>query len=153
MYKRQDDYALELRSFIDDHSGDDELSRLKGIPIGKWNYLPQKNQEVIPDTNEVYALFSANGRMTGTNELVHDTGFVKIAKTGANRGPFSQVRASYVDCLLYTSDAADEEDSVDIGGTRIIKKKNNKKTKKTNIYTSKSSRSKNKETRKLKCDM
>ena len=31
-------------------------------------------------------------------------------------------------CLLYTSDAADEEDSVDIGGRRIIKKKkkNNK---------------------------
>ena len=38
-----------------------------------------------------------------------------------------------VTCLLYTSDAADEEDSVDLGGRRIInkKKKNNtdKKTK------------------------
>ena len=30
------------------------------------------------------------------------------------------------DCLLYTSDAADEEDSVDLGGRRIIKKKKNK---------------------------
>ena len=30
-------------------------------------------------------------------------------------------------CLLYTSDAADEEDSVDLGGRRIIKKKENKK--------------------------
>eukprot|EP00658_Telonema_sp_P-2_P015511 TRINITY_DN15976_c0_g1_i2.p2 TRINITY_DN15976_c0_g1~~TRINITY_DN15976_c0_g1_i2.p2 ORF type:complete len:353 (+),score=64.05 TRINITY_DN15976_c0_g1_i2:1706-2764(+) len=30
-------------------------------------------------------------------------------------------------CLLYTSDAADEEDSVDLGGRRIIKKKKNKK--------------------------
>ena len=29
-------------------------------------------------------------------------------------------------CLLYTSDAADEEDSVDLGGRRIIKKKNKK---------------------------
>ena len=26
-------------------------------------------------------------------------------------------------CLLYTSDAADEEDSVDLGGSRVIKKK------------------------------
>ena len=26
-------------------------------------------------------------------------------------------------CLLYTSDAADEEDSVDLGGHRMIKKK------------------------------
>ena len=33
-------------------------------------------------------------------------------------------------CLLYTSDAADEEDSVDLGGRRIIKKK--KKERETN---------------------
>ena len=37
-------------------------------------------------------------------------------------------------CLLYTSDAADEEDSVDLGGRRIIKKKKtNKKQKKKEI--------------------
>ena len=30
-------------------------------------------------------------------------------------------------CLLYTSDAADERSSVDLGGRRIIKKKNNEK--------------------------
>ena len=29
----------------------------------------------------------------------------------------------YEDCLLYTSDAADERSSVDLGGRRIIKKK------------------------------
>ena len=29
-------------------------------------------------------------------------------------------------CLLYTSDAADERSSVDLGGRRIIKKKNKK---------------------------
>ena len=29
----------------------------------------------------------------------------------------------YALCLLYTSDAADEEDSVDLGGSRTIKKK------------------------------
>eukprot|EP00658_Telonema_sp_P-2_P008053 TRINITY_DN13012_c0_g1_i1.p1 TRINITY_DN13012_c0_g1~~TRINITY_DN13012_c0_g1_i1.p1 ORF type:complete len:109 (-),score=17.43 TRINITY_DN13012_c0_g1_i1:65-391(-) len=31
-------------------------------------------------------------------------------------------------CLLYTSDAADEEDSVDLGGRRIIKKKKKRNT-------------------------
>eukprot|EP00658_Telonema_sp_P-2_P012419 TRINITY_DN14724_c0_g2_i2.p1 TRINITY_DN14724_c0_g2~~TRINITY_DN14724_c0_g2_i2.p1 ORF type:complete len:117 (+),score=14.21 TRINITY_DN14724_c0_g2_i2:413-763(+) len=33
-------------------------------------------------------------------------------------------------CLLYTSDAADEEDSVDLGGRRIIKKKKKEKNRK-----------------------
>src|SRR5665648_1285596 len=32
-------------------------------------------------------------------------------------------------CLLYTSDAADEEDSVDLGGRSIIKKKKQEKKK------------------------
>ena len=31
----------------------------------------------------------------------------------------------YMICLLYTSDAADERSSVDLGGRRIIKKKKN----------------------------
>ena len=34
-------------------------------------------------------------------------------------------------CLLYTSDAADERSSVDLGGRRIIKNKQQKKKKKT----------------------
>ena len=33
-----------------------------------------------------------------------------------------------ISCLLYTSDAADERSSVDLGGRRIIKKKNNNRT-------------------------
>ena len=33
-------------------------------------------------------------------------------------------------CLLYTSDAADERSSVDLGGRRIIKKKKNDKAQK-----------------------
>ena len=32
---------------------------------------------------------------------------------------------NFLGCLLYTSDAADERSSVDLGGRRIIKKKKN----------------------------
>ena len=35
-----------------------------------------------------------------------------------------QLRPQRDICLLYTSDAADERSSVDLGGRRIIKKKN-----------------------------
>ena len=31
--------------------------------------------------------------------------------------------SNFISCLLYTSDAADERSSVDLGGRRIIKKK------------------------------
>ena len=34
---------------------------------------------------------------------------------------------AYNACLLYTSDAADERSSVDLGGRRIIKKKNKRR--------------------------
>ena len=33
------------------------------------------------------------------------------------------LRSNFSTCLLYTSDAADERSSVDLGGRRIIKKK------------------------------
>ena len=54
------------------------------------------------------------------------TAFVRTPKNM----PSSQTKQSNstlcVVCLLYTSDAADERSSVDLGGRRIIKKKKNK---------------------------
>ena len=52
--------------------------------------------------------------------------WVRDLKTNEDR----QLTASKVDefrtvCLLYTSDAADERSSVDLGGRRIIQKKKN----------------------------
>ena len=40
------------------------------------------------------------------------------------------IAGRYVACLLYTSDAADERSSVDLGGRRIINKKKHIKKKK-----------------------
>ena len=39
----------------------------------------------------------------------------------------SGITIHFVNCLLYTSDAADERSSVDLGGRRIIKKKNSER--------------------------
>eukprot|EP00658_Telonema_sp_P-2_P004207 TRINITY_DN1157_c0_g1_i14.p2 TRINITY_DN1157_c0_g1~~TRINITY_DN1157_c0_g1_i14.p2 ORF type:complete len:132 (+),score=28.12 TRINITY_DN1157_c0_g1_i14:391-786(+) len=47
-----------------------------------------------------------------------------VGKGGAAlRGVGGKLGSGGNTCLLYTSDAADEEDSVDLGGRRIIKKK------------------------------
>ena len=52
-------------------------------------------------------------------------------RDAANRDDFFAMTAELLGkvCLLYTSDAADERSSVDLGGRRIIKKKRN-----TNIW-------------------
>eukprot|EP00658_Telonema_sp_P-2_P001953 TRINITY_DN10728_c0_g1_i2.p1 TRINITY_DN10728_c0_g1~~TRINITY_DN10728_c0_g1_i2.p1 ORF type:complete len:196 (-),score=18.31 TRINITY_DN10728_c0_g1_i2:4-591(-) len=58
-------------------------------------------------------------------------------------------------CLLYTSDAADEEDSVDLGGRRIIKKKkgdrNNNNTKEENTIYKKYEENSNEKEKKNRC--
>ena len=49
------------------------------------------------------------------------------------------IKPRYNSCLLYTSDAADERSSVDLGGRRTIKKKKRtkkRKKEKTNYHTS-----------------
>eukprot|EP00658_Telonema_sp_P-2_P009928 TRINITY_DN13708_c0_g1_i3.p1 TRINITY_DN13708_c0_g1~~TRINITY_DN13708_c0_g1_i3.p1 ORF type:complete len:275 (+),score=41.18 TRINITY_DN13708_c0_g1_i3:318-1142(+) len=50
--------------------------------------------------------------------------FGEIGLTGQVRAVNGPALRALEACLLYTSDAADEEDSVDLGGRRIIKKKN-----------------------------
>ena len=43
-------------------------------------------------------------------------------------GTTIETTSRVITCLLYTSDAADERSSVDLGGRRIIKKKKKQKT-------------------------
>src|SRR5664280_3741986 len=47
----------------------------------------------------------------------------RLENHGISRVFSSVISVLIIVCLLYTSDAADEEDSVDLGGRRIIKKK------------------------------
>ena len=49
-----------------------------------------------------------------------------VLKQGRGRQG-AKIVESFIVCLLYTSDAADERSSVDLGGRRIIKKKTNVK--------------------------
>ena len=57
-----------------------------------------------------------------------------LIKAAAETGKVVNIK----NCLLYTSDAADERSSVDLGGRRIIKKKNRKHKKKKKVSKEKS---------------
>ena len=56
-------------------------------------------------------------------ELISETD-VRSVVINMEHAAFDQGFARQLACLLYTSDAADERSSVDLGGRRIIKKKN-----------------------------
>ena len=55
----------------------------------------------------------------------HDVSFTTDLRQKADK--FYSIVTNSRDCLLYTSDAADERSSVDLGGRRIIKKKKKRK--------------------------
>ena len=62
-----------------------------------------------------------------TNSIVRsvDAVYTDFGNTNFNIGYCNLAESWPGICLLYTSDAADERSSVDLGGRRIIKKKNN----------------------------
>ena len=66
----------------------------------------------VETQNDVIGQFDTGGRFVFGKEDLQHIGFLIVDQT--NRCAI---------CLLYTSDAADERSSVDLGGRRIIKKK------------------------------
>src|SRR5665648_733014 len=81
--------------------------------------LPQ-NSKIMLQPNKVY-------------NFIEPINLSKSFQIDLNGSTINYVGAGYLfnftglnSCLLYTSDAADEEDSVDLGGRRIIKKKKKK---------------------------
>ena len=70
----------------------------------------------VATDNDWIMLEIANG-MLGTESTM--TGFRGLAQNVGGKLKSTQLWS----CLLYTSDAADERSSVDLGGRRIIKKK------------------------------
>ena len=95
----------------------------------------------------VYRCFFFFQAEDGIRDLVRSRGLGDVYKRQPNdrhgaRGVAGMVRGAAFEplagithryrscrtCLLYTSDAADERSSVDLGGRRIIKKKRRRKT-------------------------
>ena len=71
-----------------------------------------------------FCLVSSDSDYTRLATRIRETG-IFVMGIGEKKTPKPFVNAC--DCLLYTSDAADERSSVDLGGRRIIKQKTKKK--------------------------
>src|SRR5665648_298990 len=106
-----------------DLEGDDnmKLRRTLANQIGLLHGIARKYNIPVLITNQIYTdINTGNAVPLGGNMMEHiSKAIIELQKISPNR------RSAI--CLLYTSDAADEEDSVDLGGRRIIKKKKKKK--------------------------
>ena len=82
-----------------------------------------------PDAQDLYAVLD----LPLWDNLAHNpVKFLReVSQENLNRAASD---ASYTACLLYTSDAADERSSVDLGGRRIIKKKKKKEHRRAALH-------------------
>src|SRR5664279_2312813 len=82
----------------------------------------QQHNPILEKIAKIYGIDSWDKieaiRYTWNGEI---TGLFKLSRTWTWEPKTNKVSYQGKDCLLYTSDAADEEDSVDLGGRRIIK--------------------------------
>eukprot|EP00658_Telonema_sp_P-2_P075501 TRINITY_DN65082_c0_g1_i1.p1 TRINITY_DN65082_c0_g1~~TRINITY_DN65082_c0_g1_i1.p1 ORF type:complete len:127 (+),score=28.64 TRINITY_DN65082_c0_g1_i1:213-593(+) len=81
----------------------------------QYKLIPKAAAKAIRDWAGMAGLLP----LTSNNGMCRVCTAVEVLKLKSKRNVEKQ---EYL-CLLYTSDAADEEDSVDLGGRRIIKKK------------------------------
>src|SRR5665648_1249109 len=92
--------------------------------------LPSKEPEILKEWEDDNIYNKVQNARTGRPKFIlHDgppyaNGDIHLGH--AINKILKDIVVKYKTCLLYTSDAADEEDSVDIGGRRIIKKKKKK---------------------------
>mgnify|MGYP003380348295 CR=1 FL=1 len=78
---------------------------------------------------------NATVSMIPNSNVIHGSG-QNWNINNSTRGNESQLDRPMI-CLLYTSDAADERSSVDLGGRRIIKKKNRQNLHRCQVDTNK----------------
>src|SRR5678816_415644 len=94
------------------------------VSTASWN----STRHVDPKVDEFYARYAREmdpARRKAIAREFQEFSADKLYWNTISGSPFYQVAQPWI-CLLYTSDAADERSSVDLGGRRIIKKKKNK---------------------------
>eukprot|EP00658_Telonema_sp_P-2_P040578 TRINITY_DN29010_c0_g1_i2.p2 TRINITY_DN29010_c0_g1~~TRINITY_DN29010_c0_g1_i2.p2 ORF type:complete len:216 (-),score=69.41 TRINITY_DN29010_c0_g1_i2:21-668(-) len=115
---------IELNSETDFVSRNDSFVELAEAIASTAHQLPgQKTGDVCMDTLNGATLSGGSGTVEqALAEMVGKMGENITLRRGACLKVEDGVVGAYV-CLLYTSDAADEEDSVDLGGRRLLKRK------------------------------
>ncbi|MEG2616014.1 MAG: helicase-related protein [Raoultibacter sp.] len=92
VFDSADEYVFELRRFLANHEDDEDMRRIKAIPTGKWNYLPEREIRLLDDSKlltqrtlpvDTYlALDRVEGFGVVSNEPFTTTMFMKVKALG-----------------------------------------------------------------------
>eukprot|EP00658_Telonema_sp_P-2_P058149 TRINITY_DN46587_c0_g1_i2.p1 TRINITY_DN46587_c0_g1~~TRINITY_DN46587_c0_g1_i2.p1 ORF type:complete len:140 (+),score=36.42 TRINITY_DN46587_c0_g1_i2:111-530(+) len=97
------------------------IARLTATTLGA-KYLDSVGTSTQQISTRIGALHLS--KEAATSDMPIEERFAATLSHPDADGLYNDTTLGCMSCLLYTSDAADEEDSVDLGGRRIIKKKN-----------------------------
>ena len=110
----------DILKFLDTHY-DNALKLVSDFDITKSKKWEASDyvQELLVQVGHVYTVLDQDDEVKENKRIINNLGD-ELADVLLQL--INLARIMNIDCLLYTSDAADEEDSVDFGGGRIIKK-------------------------------
>lgn len=123
VFDSSDEYIFELRTFLEKHKDDDDMKRVLSIPLGKWNYLPDKGKilnstaDAAPQArtklgpNDCLCLEKAEGHSVSSGEPFDTTLFVTV--NAVNRYVASPVEEVVALSLIRTT-PEDNESRQDI---------------------------------------
>src|SRR5678815_720946 len=102
---QNDIYSHQISSF---YVEDGSYVRLRNLQLGYT--IPQSMTKYLPRNSRVYIQGENLFTITGYD------GLDPVLPAANINGAAGDIRDQYMGCLLYTSDAADERSSVDLGG-------------------------------------
>ena len=107
------------------------MTEQKQIPdlSGVLPLIDESYEQILLSIQDDYKICKAAGKKLYHHLWIYTHGIATLCATKMCRFTDEEISTMITEvcmsifCLLYTSDAADEEDSVDLGGRRILKKK------------------------------
>ena len=93
----------------------------------------KRQREALPVANRYRRSAGSAGRYSHRDRIRRGC-LARLGDRATDAAVGAGRRSGSSRCLLYTSDAADERSSVDLGGRRILKKKTEEKKKKKTTY-------------------
>ncbi|MDR3094562.1 MAG: phospholipase D-like domain-containing protein [Bacteroidales bacterium] len=114
------DFVADLRLFLSENENNqNEMERVRSMPLGKWNYLPRTDKLFDKANDEIYALTKAKGITSITGHDIMDTYFIKVNTNGEYPAQFIE---EIIALSKIKADPKDNErllDKIDVDRQRV----------------------------------